>query len=310
MPDGLPRLFFDRPLPDEYRPLLDGRAIACGPDDEDLADADGVIAGATRPWNAAAFALGPRLKVISRTGVGYDNVDVAAARAAGVVACYAPAAPSVSTAEHTIALIMAVTKRLHAQHADALAGKAGGPALGLELDGATLGLVGLGRIARRVAQVGVALGMSVVAYDPFVADGSVAGVSMVDLATLLATCDVVSLHAPATPETLGMFDAATLQAMKPGSYLINCARGGLVDQQALLAALDSGHLAGAGLDVTEPEPLPVGHPLLVHPNVLVTPHMASSTVAGRRRLYEQGIDNALAVIEGRPASVVPGYRDL
>jgi phosphoglycerate dehydrogenase-like enzyme len=203
--------------------------------------------------------------------------------------------------------MMAVTKRLGALHADALAGKAGGPALGLELDGRTLGLVGLGRIARRVAVVGQALGMTVVAYDPFVAVGSVDGVTMVDLAELLAVSDVVSLHAPATPDTQGLFGGATLAAMKPGSYLINCARGGLVDQDALLGALNSGQIAGAGLDVTDPEPLPAGHLLLVHPNVLVTPHMASSTVAGRRRLYEQGIDNALAVIEGRPASVVPGY---
>ena len=307
MSDGLPRLFFDRPLPEEYCGLLDGRAIACGPDDVDLATADGVVAGATRPWNAAAFALGPRLKVVSRTGVGYDNVDVDAARVAGVVACYAPGAPSVSTAEHTVALILAVTKRLRALHADAMAGKVGGAALGLELDGSTLGLVGLGRIARRVALAGQALGMTVVAYDPYVIDGSVEGVSMVGLDQLLAVSDVVSLHAPATPDTQGLFGAATLATMKRGAYLINCARGGLVDQSALLDALNSGQIAGAGLDVTEPEPLPAGHPLLVHPNVLVTPHMASSTVAGRRRLYEQGIDNALAVIAGRPASVVPGY---
>ncbi len=307
MPDGLPRLFFDRPLPEEYRDLLDGRAVACGPDDADLSAADGVVAGATRPWNAEAFALGSRLKVVSRTGVGYDNVDVDAARAAGVVACYAPAAPSVSTAEHTVALMMAVTKRLRALHADAVAGKAGGPALGLELDGSILGLVGLGRIARRVALAGQALGMTVVAYDPYVADGSVDGVSMVALDELLAVSDVVSLHAPATADTQGLFGSETFAAMKRGAYLINCARGGLVDQDALLDALTTGHIAGAGLDVTEPEPLPAGHPLLVHPNVLVTPHMASSTVAGRRRLYEQGIDNALAVIDGRPASVVPGY---
>ncbi len=127
MPDDLPKLFFDRPLPEEYRDLVAGRAIACGPDDDALATADGVIAGAVRAWDAAAFALGPRLRVISRTGVGYDNVDVAAARAAGVTVCYAPAAPSVSTAEHTVALIMAVTKRLRALHGDALAGKPGEP---------------------------------------------------------------------------------------------------------------------------------------------------------------------------------------
>ncbi len=148
--------------------------------------------------------------------------------------------------------------------------------------------------------------MRVIAFDPFVVGGTVAGVSMVDLPLLLASSDVISLHAPASHDTHHLIGPTALAAMKPGSYLVNCARGSLVDQEALLAALDAGRLAGAGLDVTDPEPLPAGHPLLVHPNVLVTPHMASSTVAGRRRLYEHGIGNALAVIHGRPATVVPG----
>jgi glyoxylate reductase len=123
---------------------------------------------------------------------------------------------------------------------------------------------------------------------------------------LLAASDVVSLHAPAMTETHHLMNAATFARMKPGAYLINCARGSLVDQVALLAALDAGHLGGAALDVTEPEPLPVGHGLLVHPLVIVTPHMASSTVAGRRRLYQQAIDNALGVLTGGAATLVPG----
>ena len=302
---SLPRLFFDRPLPDEYTDLVAHRSVACGPDDADLATADAVVAGASRLWDAEAFALGPRLKVISRTGVGYDNVDVVAATAAGVAVCYAPGAPSVSTAEHTVALMMTITKRMRVLHDDAMAGKAGGPALGLELDDSTLGIVGLGRIARRVALVGQALGMTVIACDPMLTTSPMAGVELVGFDRLLATSDVVSLHAPATPETHRLMNADAFAKMKPGAYLVNCARGGLVDQDALLVALDSGGLAGAALDVTEPEPLPVGHPVLVHPKVLVTPHMASSTVAGRRRLYEQGIGNALDVLAGRPASVVP-----
>jgi D-3-phosphoglycerate dehydrogenase / 2-oxoglutarate reductase len=301
----LPRLFFDRPFPTEYHDLMTGRAVAVGPDDADLAGADGIIAGATRPWNADAFALAPRVRVISRTGIGYDNVDVAAANAAGVAVCYAPDAPSVSTAEHTLALLLAITKGLPAHQARALEGLAGGPAAGLELDGAVLGVIGLGRIARRVAVAALAMGMRVVANDPLITAPGIDGVTMVDLHELLTVSDVVSLHAPALPETYHLMGTENLGRMKRGSYLVNCARGSLVDQVALLAALESGHLAGAALDVTDPEPLPAGHPLLAHRSVIVTPHVASSTGAGRRRLYQQGIDNALAVLRGDAATLVP-----
>ncbi len=303
MTSGLPVLFFDRALPDEFRDLVDGRAIAVGPESDQLADADAVIAGMHR-WDAAAMAAGPRLQVISRLGVGYDTVDVAAATAAGITVCYAPQAPTVSTAEHAIALMLAVTKRLDAAQARAREGLPGGPATALELDGRILGLLGYGRIARRVAVVGVALGMDVVAHDPFLQEED--GVArLVDSEELWSTSDVVSLHAPALPSTHHVVDASTLATMRPGSYLVNCARGALVDQDALLAALDRGHLAGAALDVTEPEPLPLGHPLLSHPSVIVTPHIASSTSAGRRRLYQHAIEHALATLGGAPTSVVP-----
>ena len=146
--------------------------------------------------------------------------------------------------------------------------------------------------------------MDVVACDPGVTECPVAGVELVDLPTLLERSDVVSLHAPALPSTLQMINAETLAMMRPGAYLVNCARGVLVDHDALLAALERGHLAGAGLDVTDPEPLPAEHRLLHRPDVVITPHIASASVAGRRRLYEHSIDNALAVLEGRPASIV------
>lgn len=303
---GLPLLFVDHPFPDLYRDLVDGRAELCGLGTDDRLDiADAVIAGAVRPWNADAFALAPRLTVISRVGVGYDNVNVADAAAAGVIVCNAPLAPMVSTAEHTMALLFAVTKVLPHQIARARAGLKGEPiGRALELDGATLGLVGIGRIASRVAVAAQALGMRVLAADPFVSESPVAGVEMTSLDDVLSQSDVISLHAPAMPETVRMINAATLAQTKPGAYLVNCARGALVDHDALLAAIDSGHIGGAGLDVTDPEPLPAGHPLLDRINVVVTPHIASATVAGRRRLYEHSIENALAVLAGRPASIV------
>jgi D-3-phosphoglycerate dehydrogenase len=203
----------------------------------------------------------------------------------------------------TLMLMLAVTKNLTAQCERARQGLPGATTgTALELDGCVLGLVGYGRIARRVAGAAQALGMTVMACDPYLSEAQ--GCELVALDRVWAESDVISLHAPAAAETRHMVNATTLAAMKQGVYIVNCARGGLIDQEALLAALSTGHVAGAGLDVTDPEPLPVGHPLLGHPNVIVTPHVASATVAGRRRLYSHAIDNALNVLAGKPATVV------
>jgi D-3-phosphoglycerate dehydrogenase / 2-oxoglutarate reductase len=243
--------------------------------------------------------------VVSRMGIGYDNIDLDAARAAGVVVCNGPDSPTVSTAEHTMALLLAVTKELPALQARARDGQGGpGVATSLELDGATLGLVGLGRIGARVGIAAQSFGMNVIAHDPGLAASPVDGVELVDLAQIFAASHVISLHAPSMPATHHMINAESLAAMRPGAYIVNCARGPLIDQDALLDALDRGHIGGAALDVTEPEPLPAGHPLLERPNVIITPHIASSTAVGRRRLFEHAVENALAVLDGRPASIV------
>lgn len=278
--------------------------VAVGPQ-EGLEHAVGVIAGAKRAWNAAEFENAPQLKVLSRLGIGYDNVNVADATAAGVTVCNAPVAPSVSTAEHTIALMLAVTKELVPQMDRATAGLPGsGVGSSLELDGQTLGLVGFGRIAQRVAVTGLSMGMNVLAHDPYLETSPIDQVPLVSLEHLVSSSAVLSLHAPATPETHHLVNADVLSAMPAGSYLVNCARGALVDQDALIEALDRGHLAGAALDVTDPEPLPEGHPLLGRKDVIVTPHIASSTGAGRRRLYEHAIENVVAVLNGLPATIV------
>jgi phosphoglycerate dehydrogenase-like enzyme len=304
MTAATPILFFDHQFPTEYADLIEGRARTTGPDETKLADADAAVVGSVWRWDGTRIATAPKLRVISRIGVGYDNVDVRAAADAGVTVCYTPEAPTVSTAEHTMALILAITKGLLAANARAVRGEPATPPASLELDGRTLGLVGLGRIGRRVAVAARGLGMVVAAYDPYVSDGDKLA-DLVPLDVLLTSADVVSLHVPALPSTYHLISEATLNQMKPGAYLVNCARGTLVDQDALLAALNTGHLAGAALDVTDPEPLPAGHPLLEHPRVIITPHIASSTIAGRRRLYAQAIDNALAVLDGRPATIVP-----
>ena len=304
-----PTIHVDRPIHRADIDYVADRAILVGPGDDALFGVAAAVIGIGHTWDADRFARFPALRVVSRMGIGYDNVDVAAAHAAGVVVCNAPDAPTVSTAEHTIALLLALTKELPRQQARAAAGQ-GGPSIAtsLELDGATLGLVGLGRIARRVAVAARALGMVVVATDPAIDAADVDGVRMVPLEVLLAMSDVVSLHAPAIPATHHLIDDVSLAAMRPGAYLVNCARGTLVDHEALEQALDTGHLAGAALDVTEPEPLLADHPLLRRPNVIVTPHIASSTAAGRRRLFEHALENALAVLEGRPASIVDDPR--
>jgi D-3-phosphoglycerate dehydrogenase len=284
---------------------VDRRATIAGTDDDALVGVAATCVGIGHHWDAERFARFPNLRVVSRMGIGYDNVDVGAATAAGVVVCNGPASPTVSTAEHTMALMLGVTKELPSLAARARTGATGNPLpTSLELDGATLGLVGVGRIGYRVAKAASALGMSVIAHDPGLTEAPDPCVSLVGLDEVIETSHVISLHAPAVAATHHMIDASSLARMRRGVYLVNCARGPLIDHDALVDALESGQVAGAGLDVTEPEPLPAGHPLLERDDVIVTPHIASSTVAGRARLFAHAFDNALAVLEGRPASII------
>ena len=298
-------LHLDRPILDADLAYVEGRARLVGHTDTELVGQAASVIGIGHHWGAERFGRFPDLRVISRMGIGYDNVDLDAARAAGVVVCNGPDSPTVSTAEHAMMLLLAVTKQLPIQQARSSAGL-GGPtvATSLELDGATLGLVGLGRIGVRVARAALGLVMRVIANDPGIKQSPVGDVELVGLDELFATSHVISLHAPSLPATRHMINAESISSMRRGVYLVNCARGPLIDQDALVAAIDSAHVAGAALDVTEPEPLPIGHPLLERSNVIITPHIASSTAVGRRRLFEHAIDNALAVLDGRPASVV------
>jgi phosphoglycerate dehydrogenase-like enzyme len=242
-----------------------------------------------------------RLLVIARTGIGYDKVDVGAATDRGIAVCNTPEAPTVSTAEHALALILAAAKGLERAAAALRAGEGDyyNRHRATELEGKTLGLVGFGRIARRLARMAAALGMEVVAYDPLIEDDQFFVRRAGTLDDLMAESHVVSLHVPLTPGTRHLIDASRLANLRPGSILVNTARGEVVDQDALLAALDSGRLAAAGLDVTEPEPLPPSHPLLSHPAVVVTPHVASATEEGRTRIFRTALDQAVKVLQGR-----------
>ena len=294
-PEAKIRIWIDRTPPSEVVIPPDVELVN-GPE-----HADGVVVAGDQPWGDDACRRLPNLKVVARSGIGYDNVDIAACATHGVAACNAPDAPTVSTAEHALALMLAVAKQLKVSEGSITSGSPRGPRKlnnvgALELDGRTLGLVGCGRIGSRLGHYAAALGMTVLVYDPYL-DAAPVG-DLVHLDRVWAEADVVSLHAPATPETRHIVNATSLAAMRPGVIIVNCARGALVDQDALLAALDSGHVSGAGLDVTEPEPLPPDHPLLGRDNVVVTPHVASTTTVGIVRLIGQALEQALIWLRG------------
>lgn len=276
-----------------------------------LPAADAIVAAARVRYDASLFAQAPLLRAICRTGIGYDNVNVADATKFGIAVCNVPDGPTISTAEHAVCLLLAVAKNLHRSSRvlrDDVRGDYFSMFTGIELDGQTLGLVGLGRIGSRVARAARGLGMHVLAYDPYLNRDlarEVGAETAASLDDVLDRADVISLHVPLTAETRHLVNAERLANMKRGAILINTARGGLVDEAALLAALESGHLRGAGIDVFDTEPPPADHPLLSHPNVIATPHVAAATTAAKARLWKGAIRQALAVLEGqRPAHLV------
>jgi D-3-phosphoglycerate dehydrogenase len=268
-----------------------------------IRDADGTLCWLER-MDPAAVAAAPRLRVVSRIGVGYDTVDVPACTARGIAVMVANGSNDLSVAEHALMLLLAVARRAVDidQHV-----KRGGwwPDGGLrmvDLAGRRALVVGYGRIGTRVARYLKAFHMEVAVLDPFysphriVADGFRAAR---DLHTALAEADVVTLHCPLSPATHHLMDQAAFAAMKPGGILVNTARGPVVSQAALVEALQSGHLMGAGLDVLEVEPAAPGNPLLSLPNVVISPHSAASTAEGMDRMARISAQNILDVLDGR-----------
>lgn len=278
------------------------------PGDYPLADA--AVVGTRPVFDAARFAQAPRLQVIARTGIGCDNIDVPAATAAGVCVVNTPDAPTESTAEFTVGLMFAVARRITLADRNGKGGqwKLAPEVMGFDLAEKTLALVGFGRIARRVAEMARGIRMHVRAYDPFVPPEvmSAAGASpCANLPDLLRGAQMVSLHVPLGASTRGLIGAEQLALLAPGAALINTARGPLLDEAAVLAALESGQLAGAGIDVWSTEPVPAGHPLFLHPRVVATPHMAAYTDEGRRRSHVAAAELVLAILRGeRPATLV------
>ena len=270
--------------------------------------ADALIASGNLAVTADLMGSLADLAVVSRTGVGYDNVDVEAATDLGIMVCLAVDAPTVSTAEHALTLAMAVSKRLLPARRALLDGRRDvfNDFDGLELKGAVMGIVGFGRIGKHLAVLSRGIGMRVLAYDPYQsADNFVlAGVEQVTFEELLSQSDIVSVHVPLRTETSGLIDKAALAKLRRGAIVINTARGGVVDHAALLDALESGRLSGAGLDVLDFED-PVADELMVHPNVMATPHIAGATSASRERLWLTALTQAIDSLEGvQPAGLL------
>jgi D-3-phosphoglycerate dehydrogenase len=244
-----------------------------------LADAQAVIVRSATDIDAEAIAAAPKLRVIARAGVGLDNVEVPAATARGVMVVNAPTSNIVSAAEQAVALLLAVARNTATASASLKAGEwKRSKFTGVELQGKTVGVIGLGRIGVLFAQRVAAFGTRLIAYDPYVQPARAAqlGVRLVGLEELLAESDFISVHLPKTPETVGLIGEKELQLVRPGVRIVNAARGGLIDEQALADAIAEGRVAGAGIDVFAKEPC-TASPLFALDNVVVTPHLGAST---------------------------------
>jgi glyoxylate reductase len=260
-----------------------------------VSQVEGLIALPSDPIDAALIASAPELRAIANYAVGYDNIDLAAAAARGIQVGNTPDVLTDATADLAFALLLAAARHLPQAIADARAGKwlTWEPTeyLGADVHGTTLGIVGFGRIGRAVARRAEGFEMTVLTTD--------SRSSALDLTQLLKESDFVSLHAPLTPTTRHMINPETLAEMKPTAILINTGRGGLVDQRALIEALTNRTIAGAALDVTDPEPPPRDDPIFAAPNLVVSPHIGSATKSAREKMAELAVENLAAALDGQ-----------
>jgi D-3-phosphoglycerate dehydrogenase / 2-oxoglutarate reductase len=253
-----------------------------------VADAQALVVRSRTKVTRDLIAAAPKLRVVGRAGTGVDNIDVDAATQAGIVVMNTPAENTVSTAEHTIAMLLSLVRHVPRADRSVRAGEwSPSRFVGTEVRGKTLGIVGVGRVGREVASIARGLGMETLGFDPFLAPDAAASarIELVSLDDLLRRADVVTLHTPLVPGTKHLISAAELAKCKAGVRVVNCARGGLLDEEALLRAIESGHVAGAALDVFEQEP-PKDRRLVERPEVVATPHLGASTQEAQKNVAE------------------------
>jgi lactate dehydrogenase-like 2-hydroxyacid dehydrogenase len=267
----------------------------------------GILCTLTERIDAALIeAIGPQLKVISTMAVGHDNIDIRAAQARGIAVGNTPGVLTDATADIAMALLLATARRLVESLEYIRSGQwqtwQPTALLGTDLAGATVGIVGLGRIGKAVARRARGFDLRLIAHSPTCPpeDAAVLGVELVSMEQLLRESDFVSLHVPLNPQTRHLINRQTLAQMKPSAILINTTRGGVVDQAALFEALQAGRLRGAGLDVTDPEPIPLSDPLLTLPNVIILPHIGSASQRTRDRMAVMAAQNLIAGVTGQP----------
>ena len=271
--------------------------------EQHLGDVEGLVVR-VMPISAERIAAAPRLKVIGKHGIGVDNVDLAAARARGISVVFTPGANDEAVAEHTLTLMLMLARKMERLVGLARAGRfdeGRRAADGADLRGKTLGLIGVGRIGGRVAQIcRGCFSMRVVAHDPYVTPARAAelGVELASADEVVRRADFVSVHTPLTPETRNVISRERIASMKPGAFVINCARGGLVDEAALVDALRENRIGGAGIDVFEQEPPPADHPLLALPNAIVTSHIAGSSRESLETMSRMVAEDVLGVLRG------------
>lgn len=255
-----------------------------------VADADAVIVRSETKITADVLTSGKKIKIVGRAGVGVDNIDVVAASRQGVLVVNVPGGNTVSAAEHTLALLLALSRNIPQANAHLKSGEwKRSQFTGTELQGKTLGLVGLGRIGREVAKRAQSFGMTVMGYDPYASEdyAKAFNITLGTLEDVYKEADYISLHVPLNETTHHLLNAKTLPKLKAGVRIINCARGGIIDEQALLAAIQSGHVKGAALDVFEEEPPPKNHPLFALPQVIVTPHLGAATEEAQVKVAQE-----------------------
>ncbi|HEU5179267.1 MAG TPA: phosphoglycerate dehydrogenase [Candidatus Polarisedimenticolia bacterium] len=265
-----------------------------------LKEAVGLVVRSETKVTEALLDAGARLRVVGRAGTGVDNIDVAAATRRGVVVMNAPGENTIAAAEHTLSLMLALARNIPAADRSIKAGRwERGRFMGVELYGKTLGVIGLGKVGREVAARARAFGMEVRGFDPFLPEevSSRLGFTMLPLPDLLAVSDFLTLHVPLNDQTRHLLGAETLQRCKPGIRIVNCARGGIVDEAALARALDQGKVAGAALDVFEKEPPASSHPLAARDEVVATPHLGASTVEAQEKVAVRIAEQMIAYLQ-------------